>query len=128
MTSRDALWCDNRCNIEVHHMHQTARGPLRKADLTAEIVDVSQVPTNGLMHCSKLRLHSITVRWTWMEWPSQAPRTPLVQLSASEQTVGNFFLTDQGSRCTLQRVRRDYVNAMAVDVEDDEPDDDEDDE
>jgi hypothetical protein len=30
------------------------------------------------------------------------------------------------SRCTLQRVRRDYVNAMAVDVEDDEPDDDDD--
>jgi hypothetical protein len=24
----------------------------------------------------------------------------------------------------LQKVRRDYVNAMAVDVEDDEPDDD----
>ena len=35
-----------------------------------------------------------------------------------------FFLTDQASRRSLlQRVRRDYVNAMAVDVED-EPDDD----
>jgi len=34
-----------------------------------------------------------------------------------------FFLTDQASRRSLQRVRRDYVNAMAVDVEDDEPDD-----
>jgi Restriction Enzyme Adenine Methylase Associated len=36
----------------------------------------------------------------------------------------SFFLTDQASRRSLQRVRRDYVNAMAVDVEDDEPDDD----
>jgi hypothetical protein len=34
-----------------------------------------------------------------------------------------FFLTDQASRQSLQRVRRDYVNAMAVDVDDDEPDD-----
>jgi hypothetical protein len=29
----------------------------------------------------------------------------------------SFFLTDQTPRRTLQRVRRDYVNAMAVDVE-----------
>jgi hypothetical protein len=35
-----------------------------------------------------------------------------------------FFLTDQASRQSLRRVRDDYVNAMAVDVEDDEPDDD----
>jgi hypothetical protein len=39
-----------------------------------------------------------------------------------------FFLTDQASRQTLRRVRDDYVNAMAVDVEDDEADDDEDEE
>jgi hypothetical protein len=38
-----------------------------------------------------------------------------------------FFLTDQASRRSLRTVRRDYVNAMAVDVEDDEPDDDGDD-
>jgi hypothetical protein len=35
-----------------------------------------------------------------------------------------FFLTDQASRRSLRTVRRDYVNAMAVDVEDDEADDD----
>lgn len=35
-----------------------------------------------------------------------------------------FFLIDQASGTSLRRVRRDYVNAMAVDVEDDEPDDD----
>lgn len=36
-----------------------------------------------------------------------------------------FFLTDQFSRrSTLRNVRRDYVEAMAVDVEDDEADDD----
>lgn len=35
-----------------------------------------------------------------------------------------FFLTDQASRRSLRTVRRDYVNAMAVDVDDDEPDDD----
>ena len=38
-----------------------------------------------------------------------------------------FFLTDQASRRSLRSVRRDYVNAMAVDVEDDEPEDDGDD-
>jgi hypothetical protein len=31
-----------------------------------------------------------------------------------------FFLVDQASRRSLRTVRRDYVNAMAVDVEDDE--------
>jgi len=39
-----------------------------------------------------------------------------------------FFLTDQASRTSLRSVRRDYVNAMAVDAEDDEPDDDDEDE
>jgi GNAT superfamily N-acetyltransferase len=38
----------------------------------------------------------------------------------------SFFLADQASHRTLRQVRRDYVSAMAVDVEDDEPDDDED--
>jgi Protein of unknown function (DUF1524)/Protein of unknown function DUF262/Restriction Enzyme Adenine Methylase Associated len=36
----------------------------------------------------------------------------------------SFFLTDQASRRTLRQVRRDYVNAMAVDVEDELEDDD----
>jgi hypothetical protein len=41
----------------------------------------------------------------------------------------SFFLIDQASGQSLQRVRRDYINAMAVDVEEDEPDEsDEDDE
>jgi hypothetical protein len=35
-----------------------------------------------------------------------------------------FFLTDPSSRRSLRIVRQDYINAMAVDVEDDEPDDD----
>jgi Restriction Enzyme Adenine Methylase Associated len=39
-----------------------------------------------------------------------------------------FFLTDQASRQSLRQVRDGYVNAMAVDVEDDEADDDEDEE
>jgi hypothetical protein len=44
---------------------------------------------------------------------------------AGKRTNGwAFFLTDQASRRSLRAVRRDYVNAMAVDVEDDEPDDD----
>jgi hypothetical protein len=38
----------------------------------------------------------------------------------------SFFLTDQTPPRTLRQVRREYVNAMAVDVEDDEPDDDDD--
>jgi hypothetical protein len=37
-----------------------------------------------------------------------------------------FFLTDQASKRSLRRVRRDYVDAMAVDAGDDEPDDEED--
>lgn len=39
-----------------------------------------------------------------------------------------FFLTDQSTRRSLRNVRRDYVDAMAVDAEDDEPDDEDDDE
>jgi hypothetical protein len=35
-----------------------------------------------------------------------------------------FFLTDQASRRSLRAVRRDYVDAMAVDAEEDEMDDD----
>jgi Protein of unknown function (DUF1524)/Restriction Enzyme Adenine Methylase Associated len=35
-----------------------------------------------------------------------------------------FFLADQASGQSLRRIRRDYINAMAVDVEDDEADDD----
>ena len=38
-----------------------------------------------------------------------------------------FFLTDQASRRSLRHVRRDYINAMAVDVEDDDADDDDED-
>jgi len=44
---------------------------------------------------------------------------------AGKRTNGwAFFLTDQASRRSLRTVRRDYVNAMAVDVEDDEAEDD----
>ncbi len=39
-----------------------------------------------------------------------------------------FFLVDQVSQRSLRMVRRDYVDPMAVDVEEDETDDDEDDE
>ena len=35
-----------------------------------------------------------------------------------------FFLVDQASRRSLRTVRRDYVDAMAVDVEDDEAEED----
>lgn len=35
-----------------------------------------------------------------------------------------FFLVDQATRRSLRTVRREYVDAMAVDAEDDEPDDD----
>jgi hypothetical protein len=35
-----------------------------------------------------------------------------------------FFLTDQASQRSLRSVRRDYIDAMAVDAQDDEPDDD----
>ena len=44
---------------------------------------------------------------------------------AGKRTNGwAFFLTDQASRRSLRTVRLDYVNTMAVDVEDDELDDD----
>ena len=39
-----------------------------------------------------------------------------------------FFLTDQSSRRSLKTARQDYIDAMAVDAEDDEADDDGDDE
>ena len=34
-----------------------------------------------------------------------------------------FFLTDQALRRSLRVIRREYIDAMAVDVEDDEVDD-----
>ena len=37
------------------------------------------------------------------------------------------MLVDQASRRSLRRVRRDYMDALAVDVEDDEGEDDEND-
>jgi Protein of unknown function (DUF1524)/Restriction Enzyme Adenine Methylase Associated len=44
---------------------------------------------------------------------------------AGKKTNGwSFFLTDQASHRSLRQVRRDYVSTMAVDVEDDEPGDD----
>ena len=44
---------------------------------------------------------------------------------AGHQTNGwAFFLTDQTSRRSLRAVRRDYVSAMAVDVDDDDSVDD----
>jgi hypothetical protein len=39
----------------------------------------------------------------------------------------SFFLVDQASRRSLRDVRRDYIDALAVDVEDDEADDEGDD-
>jgi hypothetical protein len=46
---------------------------------------------------------------------------------AGKRTNGwGFFITDQASRTSLRKIRRDYVNAMAVDEEDDEPDEDDD--
>lgn len=39
-----------------------------------------------------------------------------------------FFLVDPASRRSLRMVRRDYLDSLSVDAEDDEPDDDEDDE
>jgi hypothetical protein len=48
---------------------------------------------------------------------------------AGKRTNGwAFFLTDQASRRSLRVVRRDYVEALAVDAEDDEPDDGDEDE
>jgi len=35
-----------------------------------------------------------------------------------------FFLTDQESERSLRSIRREYIEAMAVDAQDDEPDDD----
>jgi len=47
---------------------------------------------------------------------------------AGKRTNGwAFFVTDQTSRRSLRTVRREYVDAVAVDVDDDEPDDDADD-
>jgi len=41
--------------------------------------------------------------------------------------AGGFFWSIRSQKKSLRKVRNDYVNAMAVDVEDDEPDDDGDD-
>jgi hypothetical protein len=38
-----------------------------------------------------------------------------------------FFLTDQNTKVSLRDIRRDYIDAMAVDAEDDEADQEDDD-
>jgi hypothetical protein len=51
-------------------------------------------------------------------------------LAAATSIVGKrtngwwFFVTDQTSKRSLGDIRRDYVDALAVDAEDDEADDD----
>jgi hypothetical protein len=56
--------------------------------------------------------------------PSEAATT-----IAGKRTNGWwFFLTEQSTRRSLRNVRRDYLDAMAVEAEDDEGDDEEDDE
>jgi hypothetical protein len=47
----------------------------------------------------------------------------LKRLPESERTAGQFFVIDQASELFLRRVRRNYIDAMAVDAaEDEEPD------
>jgi hypothetical protein len=41
---------------------------------------------------------------------------------------GSTFLTDEASKRTIKAVRRDYIDAMAVETEDDDADDEGDDE
>jgi len=53
-----------------------------------------------------------------------SPSEAATMIAGTRTNGWAFFLTDQASRRSLRTVRRDYVNAMAVDVEDDEPDDD----
>ncbi len=53
--------------------------------------------------------------------------SPAASKIVGHQTNGWwFFLTDQSSSRSLRNVRRDYVDAMAVDVEDDDEDDEDD--
>ena len=55
--------------------------------------------------------------------------SPAASYIVGHQTNGWwFFLLDQASRRSLRMVRRDYVDAMAVDVEDDEAEEEDDDE
>jgi Protein of unknown function DUF262/Protein of unknown function (DUF1524)/Restriction Enzyme Adenine Methylase Associated len=56
-----------------------------------------------------------------------APLNAATSIVGKRTSGWGFFLTDQTSRRSLRDVRRDYVNAMAVDAEDDEADDDGDD-
>ena len=54
--------------------------------------------------------------------------SPAANKIVGAQTNGwSFFLIDQASRRSLRNVRRDYIDAMAVEAEDEEVDDDDDD-
>lgn len=78
------------------------------SDRAATLLPDGQVEVDGMAHAS----------------PSDAAS------AIAGKRIGGwwFFLTDQANRISLRKIRRDYVNAMAVDAEDDEPDDDDDDE
>jgi hypothetical protein len=60
--------------------------------------------------------------------PFTSPSQAAVHIVGHAMNGWWFFLTDQASRRSLRNVRGDYVNAMAVDVEDDPDDDGDDDE
>lgn len=58
----------------------------------------------------------------------ESPSPAASKIVGHQMNGWGFFLIDQSSRRSLRNVRRDYVDAMAVDAEDDEAEDDEDEE
>ena len=56
--------------------------------------------------------------------PFSTPSDAASKIAGKRVNGWAFFLTDETPRRSLRAVRRDYVNAMAVDVDDDDPEDD----
>lgn len=57
----------------------------------------------------------------------ESPSDAATQMAGHKRNGWQFFLVDPVSRRSLRQVRRDYVEQLTIDTEDDETDDDEDD-
>ena len=140
-------WTDEAIRVRTHHLaeviiqiwpvpqnHQSGfsadRPRLRKHVLLSDLI-IGGVLESGMTLFPRRKKFSDRVATLLpdgrVEVDGEAHSSPS---DAATAIAGNrtngwaFFLTDQASRRSLRTVRSDYVNAMAVDVEDDEPDDD----
>lgn len=99
----------------------------RKVDLADLIVDGLLTPGMSLFPKRKKYIHRIATLLpdgkVQLDGESYSNPNDAARVITGKQTDGwYFFLTEQSSERSLGHIRYEYLNAMAVDAEDDEPD------